>query len=78
MWDPTLALGMEDESCREFRFGDRGSPVMWTTRTGVSDRPLSGSRFITLLNPAHTTLCLLIPVSDTIGDGLAVKFNINI
>ena len=25
--------------CRVFRLGDRGSPVMWTTRTGVSDRP---------------------------------------
>ena len=62
--------------CRVFRLGDRGSPVMWTTRTGVSDRPLSGSRVITLLNPAHTTLCLLIPVSDTIEDGLTVKSNI--
>ena len=63
--------------CRVFHLGDRGSPVTWTTRTAVSDRPLSGSRFIILLNPAHTTLCLLIPVSDTIEDGLAVKFNIS-
>ena len=64
--------------CRVFRLGDRGSPVTWTTRTGVSDRLLSGSRAITLLNPVHTTLRLLIPVSDTIGDGLAVKFNISV